>query len=176
MPFAVARSEPSFVQERPNYRRVALPSMIIDEDNHIDETECQHWPCSNIYTRCDHFWNCPKGEDEINCTKSFCSRETLACVLPNDNGISGKPLKYKGIVGNVWISDQMITNNDNNLREHQKGLVREYFQVFTEEGSSKFDWKIKQTKGILKVRVSKSIDPRFLKPFRRNTKLPNDGL
>ncbi|CAF4077255.1 unnamed protein product, partial [Adineta steineri] len=37
----------------------------IDGQSHSDETECQHWPCDNIYTRCDSFKACPDGRDEL---------------------------------------------------------------------------------------------------------------
>jgi hypothetical protein len=43
-----------------------LPIMI-DGRNETDETECNHFSCNNTYTRCDSFWNCPDGADEINC-------------------------------------------------------------------------------------------------------------
>ncbi len=57
---------------------------------------------------------------------------------------------YKGIVGNVWLDDQLIVNDTTNLWEHQTGLVGEYFQIYTEQGSSKVDWNTQWTKGINK--------------------------
>ncbi|CAF3113962.1 unnamed protein product [Rotaria sp. Silwood2] len=44
-----------------------LIPVIIDGRNETDETECEQWQCNNTYTRCDGFWNCLNGADEINC-------------------------------------------------------------------------------------------------------------
>jgi hypothetical protein len=57
---------------------------------------------------------------------------------------------YKGIVGNVWLDGQSLINDSTNLWEHQTGLVGEYFQIYTEQGSSKVDWNSQWTKGINK--------------------------
>ena len=47
-----------------------LLPIIINGENHTDETECQQWSCNNIYTHCDGIWNCFDGMDEINCNYS----------------------------------------------------------------------------------------------------------
>ena len=54
----------------------------------------------------------------------------------------------KGIVGRVWIENQLLTNDTSSPWEHQKGLVGEYLQIYTEEGSSKVDWDTQWPKGI----------------------------
>ena len=54
----------------------------IDAKNHTDETECNHWPCNNQYTRCNTIHNCPNGEDEENCTASTCNSPSILCVDP----------------------------------------------------------------------------------------------
>ncbi|CAF3364628.1 unnamed protein product, partial [Rotaria sp. Silwood2] len=36
-------------------------------DNETDETNCDEWPCETPYTRCDGFWQCADGRDELNC-------------------------------------------------------------------------------------------------------------
>ena len=43
-----------------------LLPLLINNKNETDETECEHWPCNNIYTQNDGIWNCPTIEDEIN--------------------------------------------------------------------------------------------------------------
>jgi beta-galactosidase len=74
--------------------------------------------------------------------------EILSISLGIDNGVWAGGFEYKGIVGNVWINDQLIMNDTSNVWEHQKGLVGEYFQIYTEQGSSKVDWSSEWTKGI----------------------------
>jgi hypothetical protein len=44
-----------------------LHPIMIDGRNETDETECSHFSCNNIYTRCDGLWHCPDGADEVNC-------------------------------------------------------------------------------------------------------------
>lgn len=49
-----------------------------------DEIHCDLWPCSHLYTRCDEFWNCPNGIDELDCPHSsgLCSGKGFLCVSP----------------------------------------------------------------------------------------------
>ncbi|CAF0798310.1 unnamed protein product [Adineta ricciae] len=74
--------------------------------------------------------------------------EILSVSLGLDNGVWENNFEYKGIVGNVWLGGQSLINDTNNPWEHQKGLVGEYFQIYTEQGSSKVDWSTQWTKGI----------------------------
>ena len=75
--------------------------------------------------------------------------EILSITLGLDNGMYGQVvLKHKGIVGNIWIEDQLLVNDTKSPWQHQKGLVGEYFQIYTEQGSSKVDWNSQWTKGI----------------------------
>ena len=53
--------------------------LTIDGVNHTDETDCDDWPCSNYYTRCDGFWSCSDGKDEENCTEPMCPPHFLPC-------------------------------------------------------------------------------------------------
>ncbi|CAF3381904.1 unnamed protein product [Rotaria sp. Silwood1] len=76
--------------------------------------------------------------------------EILSISLGIDNGVWENNFEYKGIVGNVWLNDQLLVNDEENLWEHQKGLIGEYFQIYTEQGSSKVDWNTQWTKGINK--------------------------
>lgn len=62
--------------------------------NHTDETDCKQWPCSNLYTRCDDYWNCPNGEDEWHCIKSNCSRGLRPCISPTTYKLTCLAQKY----------------------------------------------------------------------------------
>jgi hypothetical protein len=73
-----------------------LIPVLIDGRNETDETECEQWPCNNIYTRCDGFWNCFNGEDELDCDSSplfICPRDHHICVSPNTTKFMCLPLK-----------------------------------------------------------------------------------
>ncbi|CAF5161279.1 unnamed protein product, partial [Rotaria sp. Silwood1] len=56
--------------------------------NHTDETNCEQWPCNNTYTRCDDFWSCLDGADEVDCDPTsliICPSYHHICVSPNTN-------------------------------------------------------------------------------------------
>ena len=76
--------------------------------------------------------------------------EIVSISLGLDNGVSEDRFEYKGIVGDVWIGDQSLTNDEKNPWEHEKGLVGEFLQIYTEAGSSKVDWNTQWTQGINK--------------------------
>jgi hypothetical protein len=74
--------------------------------------------------------------------------EMLSITLGLDNGVWGNNFERKGIIGNVWLDGQSLINDTTNPWQHQKGLVGEYFQIYTEQGSSKVNWDTQWTKGI----------------------------
>jgi hypothetical protein len=76
--------------------------------------------------------------------------EILSVALGINTGVGSHGYDHKGIDGNVWLDGQLLSNDEKNLWEHQKGLVGEYFQIYTEEGSSKVSWDTQWTKGINK--------------------------
>jgi outer membrane lipoprotein-sorting protein len=76
--------------------------------------------------------------------------EILSISLGVDKGYAQSNFDYKGIVGNVWLGEKLLTNDTTNLWEHQSGLVGEHFQIYTEQGSSQVDWNTEWTKGINK--------------------------
>ena len=65
-----------------------LAPVLIDGQNETDETECQHWSCNNTYTRCDGYWQCPNGTDELYCSPTICPKLHHKCVFPNDTSNS----------------------------------------------------------------------------------------
>lgn len=57
-----------------------------------DEAHCEEWPCNNIYTRCDGFWNCVNGTDELNChLLNSCAPSDFECVSPKSFNIIWLP-------------------------------------------------------------------------------------
>ncbi len=55
----------------------------LDGFNYTDEMDCEHWPCINVYTRCNSFgvWNSPNGIDETNCPDNLCAPDSHPCIL-----------------------------------------------------------------------------------------------
>ncbi|CAF0818066.1 unnamed protein product [Adineta steineri] len=71
-------------------------STIIDGQYHSDETECDDWPCNNVYSRCDSFWSCQNGQDELNCKPSKCLSMEHLCVSPSTRKLGCLPLEKAG--------------------------------------------------------------------------------
>ena len=69
----------------------------VDGQNLTDETECEHWECNNIYTRCNGFRNCLNGIDELGCPSWFwisnCSSNHFLCVSIENNRLTCLPLE-----------------------------------------------------------------------------------
>jgi len=59
-----------------------LTPILINGNNHTDETECEQWECNNIYTHCNGEWNCLHAEDEIDCGRISigCPSKFYRCV------------------------------------------------------------------------------------------------
>ena len=77
--------------------------------------------------------------------------EILSISLGSNTGYGMNTFDYKGIVGNVTLGGQDLSNNETAPWQHQKGLIGEYFQIYTEQGSTKVDWDSDWTKGINKT-------------------------
>ncbi|CAF4059386.1 unnamed protein product [Adineta steineri] len=82
-----------------------LAPLMIDGQNHTDETECSKWVCNNTYTRCNGFWDCFNGADEVDCYPLLLSR--LNCPTHSHLCISPKTSNFiclsmdKGNDGNI---------------------------------------------------------------------------
>jgi hypothetical protein len=90
-----------------NYRNVNFQAIcngiedrqpeLIDGRNETDETDCKNWPCNNTYSRCDGFWSCEDGADDINCPSSTCPQFEHSCVFLNDTSkVSCLPIARAG--------------------------------------------------------------------------------
>ncbi|CAF3595127.1 unnamed protein product [Rotaria sp. Silwood1] len=97
--------------------------MIINERKHPDETDCEHWPCNNIYTRCDSFWSCKYGDDEENCTRSICPKQFLPCISPYNSTLICLPASQVGdrIIDCLGASDELeyCRKNFGNLQTYE---------------------------------------------------------
>ena len=67
-----------------------LQPVLIDGHYETDETNCEQWPCNNSYTRCDGFWHCWDGADEVDCYPS----SLLVCPPYHHICISSKTWNY----------------------------------------------------------------------------------
>ena len=64
-----------------------LIPITVDGQSMTDE----HWLCNNIYTRCDHIWNCPDGRDEVNCHDPpllDCPADRRQCLSVDTNNLT----------------------------------------------------------------------------------------
>ncbi len=69
-------------------KKIDQLSILIEGQNYTDETECEQWQCNNIYTRCNHIWNCHNGQDESGCFENLilnCSSKEHLCVSSKTN-------------------------------------------------------------------------------------------
>ncbi|CAF1112112.1 unnamed protein product [Adineta steineri] len=79
-------------------RATELLPILTNGRNETDETECEHWFCNNIYTRCNGVWNCFNGVNEINCDLPSSSSilnyslDHHKCVSPNTYKIIYLPI------------------------------------------------------------------------------------
>ena len=74
--------------------------------------------------------------------------EVLSISFGLFSGVYTNTFHRKGIVGNLWIDNDLLANDSSNVWEHQKGLVGEFYQIYTQTGASKFHWNSNWTNAI----------------------------
>ncbi|UJR34741.1 hypothetical protein I4U23_027519 [Adineta vaga] len=77
------KNEPdSFTKICDSFVDINFESYIENRSAETDETNCEKWPCSNVYTHCNGYWNCKNGSDELNCPNlpSTCRANEFQCV------------------------------------------------------------------------------------------------
>ncbi|CAF2027459.1 unnamed protein product [Rotaria magnacalcarata] len=101
------KGEDEIDEEHRNYETQPIFSMLCDsyqdmlsglvgDGNETDETDCEPWVCDNLYTRCDGVWNCPNGQDEVNCPGSACQLHEHMCISPETLILTCIPLRKAG--------------------------------------------------------------------------------
>ncbi|CAF1166729.1 unnamed protein product [Adineta ricciae] len=90
---------------------IDLEPILIDNENHTDETECTHWQCHNHYTECDGIWNCANGADEAHCYGNFsyeCSHYHHICISPTTYRLTCLPFKRAndGVIDCLGATDE----------------------------------------------------------------------
>jgi hypothetical protein len=87
---------------------ISLKPEFIDGQNETDETNCEEWPCKNIYTSCDMVWSCLNGSDELDCDDNFCTNNTFSCISPYNITIVCLPISRAndGIEDCLGASDE----------------------------------------------------------------------
>ena len=72
---------------------VEMEPVKIEGREETDETHCEHWNCSNAYTRFDGIWNCPNGLDESRYPPALtCSSLEHLCLHPVTYDFSCLPM------------------------------------------------------------------------------------
>ncbi|CAF1542354.1 unnamed protein product [Adineta ricciae] len=92
------------------------------EQNETDETNCELWPCNNLYTRCDNIWNCLNGADELQCYPSSCRSNEHPCLSIQDNELICLPLERTndGIVDcRGAVDERMICRSTHESRNYR---------------------------------------------------------
>ena len=95
--------------------------ILVNEQNETDETNCEQWPCNNLYTRCDGAWTCLNGADELNCNPlSKCHPSHHECISPTTFDIICLPLNQSN-------DGKMDCLGGTDEREYCRNLYPEYF-------------------------------------------------
>ena len=76
--------------------------------------------------------------------------EILSISFGLNAGVPAYNLDYKGIVGNISLNGQILVDQVNPWR-HQKGLVGEEKQIYTEQGSTTVFWNSNSSQGFNKT-------------------------
>ncbi|CAF0930165.1 unnamed protein product [Adineta steineri] len=152
--------------------------VTIEGREETDETQCEQWPCNNVYTQCNGIWNCLNGADELNCNttspQSNCTSHQHLCVSPITNKFMCLPIEQANddSIGCLGATDEPRNpcHNRGKCMPVDENIASDKFTCICPEGFSGDTCQINDTKIVVSfekgITLSQSITVHFIQAFK----------